>query len=104
VEVAAVEVAAHQDGDSEQFRLVLTNGSGTPVRLTVTNAYAGAHPTASFRLRPGERVVHTVDLRRSHGWYDLAVTTDRDPAFLRRLAGHVETGRASTSDPAVATT
>jgi phospholipase C len=40
--------------------------------------------------------------RRSNGWYDLAVTSDHDHAFLRRLAGHVETGRPSTSDPAIA--
>ena len=37
-----------------------------------------------------------------HGWYDLSVTSDQDDAFLRRLAGHVETGRPSTSDPAIA--
>jgi hypothetical protein len=29
------------------------------------------------------------------------VTAAAEPAYLRRLAGHVETGRASTSDPAL---
>ena len=52
---------------------------------------------------PGARTVHTAELERSHGWYDLAVATDDDHLFLRRLAGHVETGRPSTSDPAIAT-
>jgi len=32
-------------------------------------------------------------------WYDLVVTCDADPSFLRRLAGRVETGRHSVSDP-----
>ena len=32
-------------------------------------------------------------------WYDLVVTSDVDPSFLRRLAGRMETGRHSVSDP-----
>jgi phospholipase C len=73
----------------------------TTVRLTVTNAYGAAHP-ASHRLPPGGRVVHPVGLRGSQFWYDLSVACDQDSTFLRRLAGHVETGRPSTSDPALA--
>jgi phospholipase C len=97
-----VEVGAHHDGDGEQVRLVLTNPGPTPVRLTVTDAYVPAH-RASYHLQPGEHRVHTTPLHRSHGWYDLSVVCDGDATFLRRFAGHVETGRASASDPAVAT-
>ena len=32
-------------------------------------------------------------------WYDFVVTSDSDSGFYRRLAGHVETGHASVSDP-----
>jgi phospholipase C len=96
----AVEVGARH-GDGERIDLVLTNTGGAAVRVTVTDAYAGGHPTG-YHLRPGARVTHTADLRRSHGWYDLSVTADRAPAFLRRFAGHVETGRPSASDPATA--
>ena len=31
---------------------------------------------------------------------DMSVTAAGDPGYLRRLAGHVETGRPSISDPA----
>jgi phospholipase C len=34
-------------------------------------------------------------------WYDLVVTSDRDPTWARRVSGHMETGRASLSDPAI---
>jgi phospholipase C len=95
------EVTARHDGKGEQVRLVLTNGGTEPVRLTVKDAYGDAH-TAIYRLRPGASATHSVRPRRSNGWYDLAVTSDHDHAFLRRLAGHVETGRPSTSDPAIA--
>ncbi|MEO6747644.1 MAG: phospholipase C, phosphocholine-specific [Caldimonas sp.] len=41
------------------------------------------------------------NLDSTGGWYDLAVTRDADANFLRRLAGRVETGRHSVSDPAM---
>jgi phospholipase C len=31
----------------------------------------------------------------------LSITVEGDQSFLRRLAGHVETGEASFSDPAI---
>jgi phospholipase C len=102
VSSGGAEVIARHEGDSEQVRLVLTNEGASPVRLTIKNAYGNEHP-ATYPLRPGARVVHTAHSRRSHGWYDLSVVSDHDGTFLRRLTGHVETGRPSMSDPAIAT-
>jgi phospholipase C len=34
-------------------------------------------------------------------WYDFAVRCDSDPAFFRRFAGRVETGKHAVSDPAM---
>ena len=42
-------------------------------------------------------------LDRSHGWYDFRITTPSDSSFQHRLAGHLETGRDSMSDPAIGT-
>jgi phospholipase C len=36
-----------------------------------------------------------------HGWYDLTATIGSSKIPLWRLAGHVETGRDSVSDPAL---
>ncbi|EAY69291.1 Phospholipase C [Burkholderia dolosa AU0158] len=72
------------------------------MRLTVTNAY-GHGRTRTFDLAPGERVDDYWNLRGSHGWYDLTVSDGRPLGFLRRFAGHVETGRPSTSDPLIRT-
>jgi phospholipase C len=52
----------------------------------------------SHVLRPGARVVHTVSTAATHGWYDVTVTA---ATTRRRLAGHLETGHPSTSDPAL---
>jgi phospholipase C len=96
---AGPEVSVRCDG--ADLTLVLTNGGGTPVRLTVKDAYG--RRSATRLLRPGARVVEHVDTGRSNHWYDVSVVSDHDAKFLRRLAGHVETGRPSTSDPATHT-
>jgi phospholipase C len=94
------EVTARHVGSSSQVLLGFTNNGTATVRLTVTDAYGNARPTTHV-LQPGTRVTATVDAGTSNGWYDLSVVSDQDSAFLRRLAGHVETGQASTSDPAI---
>ncbi|GAA2806794.1 phospholipase C, phosphocholine-specific [Kitasatospora paracochleata] len=99
---AGPEVAARHDGHNGQVRMILTNDGAEPVQLSVVDAYGRERP-AVYRLRPGQRALHTVPADRNHGWYDVSVLTDREDGFLRRLAGHVETGRESTSDPATAT-
>ncbi|MFE0926238.1 phosphocholine-specific phospholipase C [Streptomyces mutabilis] len=93
------EVTARHTGDD--LRLTFTNaGSGT-ARLRVADAYGGRSRTVT--VRPGATVHHTVGLARSRRWYDVTVTSESDPAFLRRLAGHVENGRPGVSDPAIVT-
>ncbi|MEU1619782.1 phosphocholine-specific phospholipase C [Streptomyces sp. NPDC005722] len=97
---AGPEVSARHDGERGSVRLVLTNDGPRTVELTVKDGYGKEHPVA-YPLRPGARAVHVAGTHHSHGWYDLSVTSDLDGTFRRRLAGHVETGRESTSDPAI---
>ncbi|WP_333767025.1 phosphocholine-specific phospholipase C [Streptomyces sp. IBSBF 2435] len=98
---AEPEVAARHDAAAGRIELTFTNPGSQDVRLTVRNSYDG-HRTA-YTVRAGRRETHAVDLGRSRRWYDLAVTADHDPGYLRRLAGHVENGRPGVSDPAIAT-
>ncbi|GAB2849513.1 phospholipase C, phosphocholine-specific [Streptomyces deserti] len=96
---AGPEVTARHSGDD--VVLTFTNqGSGT-VRLKLANGYGG--PASTVTVRPGATVRRTVDLAASRRWYDLTVTSEADPAFLRRFAGHVENGRPGVSDPAILT-
>ncbi|MGW0908000.1 phosphocholine-specific phospholipase C [Streptomyces sp. NPDC002853] len=53
--------------------------------------------TRTVRVKAGSsRTIawHTDD---EHGWYDFQVTSAGEPAFRRRLMGHIENGRASVS-------
>ncbi|MFI2411092.1 phosphocholine-specific phospholipase C [Streptomyces sp. NPDC018947] len=96
---AGPEVTARHTGDD--IRLTFTNASRTSVRLKLTDGYGGR--AGAVTVRPGATVHHTVDLAESRRWYDLTVTAEGDPSFLRRFAGHVENGLPSVSDPAIAT-
>ena len=40
-------------------------------------------------------------LARFGGWYDFATTVPHDPGLEIDLAGHLETGKDSISDPAM---
>jgi phospholipase C len=65
----------------------------------VLDAYTGDAITRF--LRPHETFEDERWLSRFYGWYDLIVTVAEDPSFNYRLAGHVETGRDSFTDPAL---
>ncbi|MFD5393617.1 phosphocholine-specific phospholipase C [Streptomyces sp. NPDC127097] len=95
------EVTARHDKTAGRVVLTLTNPGRTDCHLTVTQAYGG--PAETYPVRAGATVKKSVDLRASKRWYDLSVTSDTDPAFLRRFAGHVETGEVGVSDPAIIT-
>ncbi|MGA5321612.1 phosphocholine-specific phospholipase C [Streptomyces seoulensis] len=97
------EVTARHDNSAGQVALTFTNAGGTAVTFTATDAYAPAqHYT--YTVQPGaSRVVKGWGVAAGNRWYDVTVTASTDSAFVRRFAGHVETGAPSTSDPATAT-
>jgi phospholipase C len=96
----ALEATAAYDFSGGPANLVLTlhNGSRNAVTFTVTaNAYRGDGPWL-VQVAPGASVdVSWAVQSATAGWYDFTVTASSDAAFLRRLAGHVETGQPSIS-------
>jgi phospholipase C len=77
--------------------LTLANTGSAACTLTVANAY-NKEAARTHTLAAGATLQDTWVLTTSAGWYDLSVTGAGAP-FARRFAGHVETGKASTSDP-----
>ncbi|KIF77438.1 phospholipase C [Streptomyces sp. 150FB] len=95
------EVTARHLAVGGSVELTMRNPGRTARQLTVTNAYGGKRET--FKVPAGGTVVHRVDLRAGKRWYDVSVVCDQDASFLRRFAGHVETGEPGVSDPATLT-
>ena len=79
--------------------LRLNNTGNGLARLFINDNAYGARPHG-LELPPGANTIVPWDLTRSHRWYDLSVTNRDESSFLRRVAGHVETGRPTITDPA----
>ncbi|WP_118181063.1 phosphocholine-specific phospholipase C [Paraburkholderia phosphatilytica] len=99
---ANIEVVSGYDVANGNIALRITNRGTASTRVTVVNRYGTGYPRV-FLLLPEQRIEDYWDLRGSYGWYDISITDSADASFVRRLAGRVETGRDSMSDPAIAT-
>ena len=97
--VLDVRPSYHGEDDRGSIKWSITNVAAKPAQVSVLDAYTGNLRTQ--RLRPDETFEEELSLHQFYGWYDLIVTVDGDPAFEYRLAGHVETGKDSFSDPAM---
>lgn len=97
---ANLSVNVIYDRESEGVILFLRNHGSTNEELSIFDAYSGK--TYKLHLQPNDSATYTGQLEESFGWYDLAITVESDATFKRQLAGHVETGRDSVTDPAIA--
>jgi phospholipase C len=102
-------------GDTSKSQPAVTVAADARARLVVSlkgKGLATLHMADDYPLSDGEArqtltlptrgVVRSVwDLRGSDHWYDITLTLADDPSFTQRLAGHLETGRASRTDPGI---
>lgn len=97
---AKLIVKTSYDGASGGIALVIQNHGSSAETVSVFDGYSGK--TQTRVLPPSGRATFVSPLEESFGWYDFSVKVGSDPGFLRQLAGHVETGRPSVTDPAIA--
>jgi len=100
-DAAALDVRSSYEDDDDRgsIKWKITNLAVKDAEVSVLDAYTGQLRTRT--LDPHETFEDELSLDDFHGWYDLIVTVEGDPTFKYRLAGHVETGRDSYSDPAL---
>ena len=117
------EVAVHYDPAEVGLRLEARNDGPGRVRVTVRSnkVYGALEPVRASGHGDGEQARDagtqwslslgghseqslSWSLEATGGWYDLIVTCDTDPDFVRRLAGRLETGRDSVTDPGMGLT
>ncbi|BAL95542.1 phosphocholine-specific phospholipase C [Rubrivivax gelatinosus] len=95
-----LRLEARNDGTGPVTLRVRSNKVYGSLTATGSGGAAGGSGTAwelKFSGR-GEQALYW-NLDATGWWYDFIVTSDQDPSFLRRLAGRMETGRHSVSDP-----
>lgn len=77
---------------------LLHNTSSHALEIAVADVSYGGK-SRKLTLPAGARQKVAVALNASHGWYDQLISVRGKNNFMRRYAGHVETGAASMSDP-----
>ncbi|KKB65016.1 phospholipase C [Robbsia andropogonis] len=100
---AVPEVHEHFEGDAIVLKLD-NAGKGSCSFIIVSRRVQhgrAIEDTQTQRLNGGDSTRLRIDLSDQHGWYDVIVTVADDKAFIRHLAGHLENGQESWSDPAL---
>ena len=82
------------------LHLTMHNTGSVACTLQIKNSYDAAD-IRHYSIAPGKTLEDRWPLAPDSRWFDISVTQDSAPKFLRRFAGHVENGKPSTSDPAV---
>jgi phospholipase C len=99
VKVAEPVLKTSYDAANGDIYLSITNKGTAVAKLAISdNAYGEA--TRHFTIPAGGMIEEVWVLKKSYHWYDLTVSDGSGGIFLQRLAGHVETGKPSISDPA----
>ena len=75
---------------------------GADCQVSIADVYTKEKLT--HNLKTGETLTKHWPLKKSYGWYDFIVAVNSDSTFQQRIAGHVETGDDSMSDPAIGAT
>jgi len=81
--------------NTPELTLSLRNNASAAIEFTLSET-AYRSKTITGKLNPGEQTTTTLDLKQSHGWYDVTVKTQGQQAHY---AGRIETGKPSISDP-----
>ena len=96
---ANLDIKGFYDIYSGGITLQVHNRGREAQHVRVLDSYT--NKTIRHRLGPSESLREFWRLEDFFGWYDFTVKVDADPGFQQRLAGHLETGKDSMSDPAI---
>src|SRR5262249_25310999 len=97
---ALLDVASdYRTQGNGSIALAITNLANVEAEVTLLDAYTGKE--ISQHLKTHQILEDEMPLDQFGGWYDLIVKVSGDHHFKYQLAGHVETGKDSISDPAL---
>ena len=84
-------------GERGGITLDVQNHGASHAKVRITDVYT--NHSSVHEVRSGDGFIHHAPLDGSYDWYDFVLEVESDSTFLQRVAGHVETGEDSVSDP-----
>ena len=99
-ESAHLEIRVNYDEKNGGLSLEIVNDDLIKREVHVFNNYNGVSFVKQL-LEPKDRTSLAWPSHHNYGWYDITIKVNGDAGFEYRLAGHVETGKDSMSDPAL---
>ena len=96
-----VMVVAAETARTGELSLALQNTGGRPVEVRLSHDPRYGQADRIFNLPANGVETVRLDLRAADHWYDLTLRLAGDDRWLRRYAGHIETGRPSRTDPGI---
>jgi phospholipase C len=95
---AMPEISLSYDPANQRLQLIMTNAGSSTCTFTVSNGYAAAD-VRIYAVPAHGSVTDSWDLSGFANWYDLKATVAEASGWLRRVAGHMENGAPSSSEP-----
>lgn len=96
-----LDTSASYDAASQSLIVSVRNTGGAPQVVAIAPRAYAATPAQTATLATGASIETRWPIADSAHWYDIVLTAPSDPSFLHRLAGHIETGAPSLSDPLI---
>lgn len=97
----ALEVEARYTPKGELELVLVSRGAAVSVVIK-DESYGSASRRVTVPAKKAKAVLF--DCAKSHRWYDFSLSVTGAPGYRRRLAGRVENGASSFSDPAMSGT
>jgi phospholipase C len=94
-----LDVQTSYDAQTNRITVTISNPSANSVTVNVLDRYTGQ--VTSDILAHGGSASRRSSLAHVDGWYDFQITAANDLGFSYEIAGHLETGKDSTTDPAM---
>ena len=82
------------------LEIKVKNAGSNPIEIEFVDQSYGQQPKKQ-QFKPGTEKTISIDLSKSHGWYDISLKVFGNKLFSRRLSGKVETGEMGFTDPAM---
>jgi phospholipase C len=95
------EVEARSDRVHGELLVRLVNRGAVAASFELQALKYSDEPAQLHRVAAGAALELRLPLAASQHWYDYGIKLRELAGFSRRLAGHVETGEHSVSDPAL---